>query len=206
MDNREVINDFTRRYQGTYIIVKFPESSEENLFLVDSIDREDEERVAVMSLSSPEYGKIKLNYGTSHTLKFKRPKAGVFQNGIDACLYRRSPQRQWRVGVCHENSTILPVWNGLYPAKHNMIDYESVANAFQGTTFSFKDALEMLASMKYRSVALRNNFSLVQSMQSTDGYFMMYFDHPVAFVGKDGSINKIIDNNFKVQIENAEYS
>lgn len=206
MDFNQIISDFQRRYAGTYIHVVFPGESNENLFFLDSVTPDGGERLAVLNLHSPEYGHIKLNYGTAHTLKFNLPCSGVFQNGKDACIFRRDPQRQWRVGVYSGNSSIFPVHCRIYTSHiENQLNFEDVANAYAGVTSSFKDALSYMESGKYRSVAMRNDYSLLNDM-GTGFYTLMYLDVPVAHVNKDGSINEILDNNFKASIDNGDYS
>lgn len=210
MEMRHIIQDFTRRYDQSFLFVVFPESKEENLFHVESIEPDNEERLAVITLKSPDYGTIKLNYGTNHTFKFRRPTVGVFQYGTDAYIYRRRPEKQYKHGLCPSNSQLLPVhrWTttvGRNDTNNAPFEFEMVQAAFEQKAYYFDDAVKMLQSGKYRSVAMRRGYSLMLSPSSLDSYVLMYYTTPIAWVDLKGSISKIIENIYKPQIEHGEY-
>ena len=198
MNNNEVLTDFSRRYAQTYVFVVFPDSSEESLFHVDAIDL-NPDKLATMQMSSPDYGKIILNFGTSHTLKFKYPNVGVYQHGKDAVMFQRLPAKQYKHGICSGNSYFGPVWHRIMHGT-NWIGHEIIMDAFVGKTFKFTEALKMLASKKYRSVALRNNFSLMLSTTSTEGLILLFWDMPVAFVNQQGEV-QVLENTFENAIK-----
>lgn len=200
MTNNEVLQDFIRRYSGTFVFVVFPDSSEENLFHVDNIEP-NEDKLATLSLSSPDYGKIIINYGTAHTLKFKYPKSGVYQHGTDACLFRRVPQKQYKHGICTGNSMCAPTWQHYARNTGITLSHETLASAFEGKTFKFSEAVKMLASKKYRSVALKDNYSLMLSTTSSEGYILLFWDYPVAYVTAKGEVQKVLEPAFENSIK-----
>lgn len=203
MNQQEILRDFRRRYEGGYVWVIPPNSDEESLFLVDRIT-EDRKNIATIELSSPEYGKIILNYGTAHTLRFKYPPVGVFQNGPDAFIFRRVPQRQWVHALYSGNASVVPVFNTIVTARNGggrriqggQLLFDDVLAAFQGVQYTFRDAIMMLGTGKYRSVALRRNFSLCLSPNGP-GYILLFWETPVAHISTEGALILMLEKSFE---------
>lgn len=198
MTPAEIIAEFRKKYEGCYMHVQFPDKEEDNLFYLASVTQSRGEGTGILKLESEEFGKIQLNMGTAHTLKFKFPEVGVFQSGSDAYLFRRDPRRQWRRGLCSDNATILPVWAGLRGANNNLT-FITVNDAFKGTTFSFAAALRMLATGKFRSVAMADGFSLCLSMTVDAEYYVMFRTMPIAKLNK-GALS-ILEIAFEPQLK-----
>lgn len=206
MDINEILSDFKRRYEQSYIWVVPPDSEEESLFFVNRITA-DRCSVANLELTSPEFGKIILNMGTSHTLRFKYPPVGVFQNGPDALMFRRIPAKQYKVGLYCGNASIVPVYNTLIGKRqHNdeELAFEQVLSAFRAETYTFKDALKMLGSGKYRSVALARNFSLMLSTVANNEYHLLFWDAPVAKVDTNGNVVHLYEKAFESVINQVK--
>ncbi len=178
----EILSDFKRRYENTYVFVVPPNSSEESIFFIDKIT-EDREKVAKLELNSPDFGKIRLNYGTSYTFKFKYPPIGVFQHDQDAYIFMRCPQKQYKHGLCQGNGVVYPVYRQLITGPHTEMSFEVVISSFEHRCYTFKDAYLMLQSGKYRSVALRNNFSMLLSVSIKKQFLLLHWDTPIAVVG-----------------------
>lgn len=205
MELNHVMQDFRTRYEKTYIWVAPPDSNEESLFYVDQIT-DDRIKLGAMHLSSPEFGKIVLNMGTAHTLKFKYPPVGVFQSGHDAHIFRRRPLKQYKRGLCAGNSLFYPVHHPLFragrPDREEALPYQVVSDAFATNVSYYKDALQMLKSGKFRSVALKGNFSLMLSTSGTKEYTLFYWETPVATVNKDtGDVVFVYETAFTKIIE-----
>lgn len=203
MNIDEILNDFKRRYEHSYIWVAPPESDEESLFFVNRISK-DKSSIANLELTSPEFGKIILNMGTSHTLKFKYPPVGVFQSGVDALMFRRLPVKQYKVGLYTGNSSISPVYQhlrGLRAPVVDNLDFDQVLSAFRKETHTFSDALKMLSSGRFRSVALARNFSLMLSMTGNGGYLLLYWETPVAAVDTTGKVTLMYEKSYESVIE-----
>lgn len=201
MEIREVLNDFIRRYDKTFLWVAPPDSSEESLFYVDKITA-DADKIANLSLSSPEFGKIILNMGTSHTLRFKYPPVGIFQHGADAFVFRRVPTKQYKHGLCGGNCQVDPIYDRI-KGNHGTttLSFDLVANAYSHRVSTFKDGLKMLASRKYRSVALADNYSLMLSMGKDKNYIMLYWDIPIAVIDPtNGDVVMVLEAAFNKNI------
>lgn len=210
MEINEIMQDFRRRWEGGFVWVEAPDSGEESLFHVDRITH-DRIKVGTLELSSPEYGKILLNMGTAHTLRFKYPPVGVFQNGVDAYLFRRLPAKQYKHAIYNGNSYTCPVTNWMVGrsigASPNPLRFDDVLAAYRGETYSFADALKMLGSGKYRSVALKRNWSLSLNPMGKDGYVLLYWETPIAVVGtQEGSIVHLYEKSFETVLQQVKES
>ncbi len=202
MNQQEIIQEFARRYQDSFIWVRMPEDVEESMFYVEKVTY-DEERLAVLSLTSPEFGRIVINMATTHKLKFKYPPVGVYQHGKDAYVFRRSPAKQYKHGIYAGNSLMYPVYADLIGQNHRRdnLNFEEVAAAYKAKAYAFSAALTMLKSGKYRSVALRDNYALVLSMTASEGYTLMYWETPVAMVDTEGKVTHVYEASFNNVVE-----
>lgn len=195
----EILNDFKRRYESTYVMVQEPNSSEEMLYLVERIEA-DEHRAAVFHLFSNEVGRIKINYGSAHTVKFVPPPVGVFQYGGDALVCFRLPQKQYRRGICSDNCRIYHTATAI-TREQGQMDMETISAAFAKKVYQPKEALDILAKGKYRSVALPDNFSLTLSFsEGSKDYVLFFWTMPVARVNNEGKITSYLEAVFTKQI------
>lgn len=208
MEISEILQDFTRRWQGGFVHVEMPDGGEESLFHVDRITN-DRTKIATIELSSPEYGKIMLNYGTAHTLKFKYPPVGVFQNGKDAYIFRRIPARQYKHAIYNGNSSTQPVWQSMVGRSTNNreeLQFQDVLAAFTGERHTYADALKMLGNGKFRSVALQRNWSLCLNPVGKEGYVLLYWETPVATVDGSGKVITLHQEQFAAVIQQVQES
>jgi len=156
-------------------------------------------KIATINVQSKEYGNLVINFGSDTTnLKFKYPPVGVFQHKTDALVFLRRPQRQWRRGICSDNST-LQYTHRLITGKTVGWAFEELQAAFDKKVLTLDDALQGLAKRQLRSAALNNNFSLVLS-PNTDprDHLLLHWQDPIARVSEEtGKITKIINPNYK---------
>ncbi len=203
MSPEEIINEFKAKYEKTYVFVKLPDSEEENLFHLDRVTP-DPNVTGVLSLSSEEYGKIQLNYGTAHGIKFRTPPVGVFQHGTNAMLFLRQPRRQWKRALCSSNAhimnTMMLVSGSRSGAEFNFL---TVAAAFKGQQYGWPTALKMIKSGKYRSVAIDRYMSIGLSpfAEADCHYLLMYWQQPVAKLRADGSVLMLLEPSFDASIK-----
>src|ERR1700743_1243500 len=109
MNNGEVINDFRRRWEGTYVWLSIDDKKSEELVKLDAIEASST-KVATLYLPSDRVGKLTINFGSEgHSLQFRYPPVGVFQYERDAYVFYRRPERQYRRGICADNSTMQNV-------------------------------------------------------------------------------------------------
>jgi hypothetical protein len=210
MQISEILQDFRRRWENSFVFVEHPDSGEESLFFVDRIT-DDRNKIATMELSSPEYGKILLNMGTAHTLKFKYPPVGVFQNGQDAYVFRRVPAKQYKHGIYYGNATTAPVFNAMLgrsvrAPREQQLKFDDVLAAFRGERYTYADALKMLGSGKFRSVALQRDWSLCLSPTEKEAYVLLYWETPVATVDNGGKVTTLHEKQFEAVIQQVQES
>lgn len=204
MTPAEIVAEFRKKYEGTYVFVQTPDSKEESLFHMDRVTAGGDGH-GMMQLSSEEFGKIRLNMATAHTIRFAFPKCGTFQNGSNAYLFRREPRRQWQRGLCSGNGAIIDVSSAVIEGHSRTaqmpFDFTNVAAAFAGITYPFKAAVTMLASGKYRSVALAGGFALMLSPLKTAASLLVYGGNAIALLDKDGAIIRVLEIAFDRQIK-----
>lgn len=200
MNNAEIINDFRRRYEGTFVWLSMDEITKETLVKVTRIE-DDVSKMGVLRLDSLEYGSLSINMGSDgHTLLFKYPPVGVFQHATDAFVFTRRPARQYRRGICADNSTLRSVTAGV---AGNIARFEArtIASAFEHKTYPVQEALRMLRSGRVRSVALNNNYSLCLSHTSVSKDFVVFhWTLPVGKVDASGRLGMVYEDVYKSEL------
>ena len=200
MDAYEVIGDFRRRYEGTYVWLSMDDCNKETLVHVDKIE-DSNTKMATLNLTSQEYGQLSINYGSAdHTLKFKYPPVGVFQHGNNACVFMRRPSRQYRRGLCSDNSLMQHTTRNVCGGSMNW-SIDEVTSAYRHETTSLQNALNLLTKKTIRSVALANEFSLCRSptLDSKD-HLLFHWQQPVARLTKDGTISNLLEKHYEQEI------
>lgn len=199
MNQNEVLSDFQRRYSGTYLMVQEPDSEEKILCRCDAIEADDK-KVATLKLFSNEMGTIRLNMATKHTLTFVSAPVGIFQHGADSCLCLRNPRKQYRRGICADNTHIYPVGATLTQTRGTPMSLEILQSAFAGRTYPYREALAMLKSNRYRSVAMHNYMTLMHSMTTTPGFVLFHWDCPIAKLDLEGKVVHIYEKALEPQV------
>src|ERR1700742_1512274 len=104
MTNEEIVADFRRRYEGTFVHAVAENKGIKVLAHLVKVAA-DSERLAILSLNTQEYGTITTNLGSEeYQIRFDYPQAGVFQYGTDAMLFARKAERQYTRGFCNANA------------------------------------------------------------------------------------------------------
>lgn len=197
MTQDEIINDFKRRYEGTYVMVEFPDSTKEELFLVNSVNPHGD--MYQITMSSGNYGQLVINYGSKHKIKFKTPPVGVFQFEKVACLYTRIPQKQYQRGLSAGNGHITKTSWHVYHDRNLAWNFDLIQSAFNAKTYSFKEAIQMLIRDKYKSVALRNNYSISQYDAKGGPFVMYYMDSPLGLCDASGKVIKMLEKSISLE-------
>jgi hypothetical protein len=200
MTNDEVIQDFRRRYEGTFVFLKMENSGIETLCRVDQVEYSSS-KIGVLHLTSEKFGSLKINIGSdTHSLKFKSPKPGVFQHGRDAFLFHRRPARQYRRGVCADNSVL---WNVTRSVVGSLTRWNAaeVQAAFDHQVSSLPEALQQLDKGTARSVALPDNFSVSLSPFDSPDLVVWNWSYPIAKCDGKGKLTHIYEDVFKPQLE-----
>jgi len=196
MTNAEILQDFRRRYEGTYVWLSMEDQTKETLVKVARV-ADDANKVGVLLLDSLEYGSLTINMGSEgHALRFKNPPVGVFQHGVDAYSFVRRPAKQYRRGICADNSTMRNVSAAIVGNRCRFTAQE-VLSAYKHQTYSLYEALEMLRRGKARSVALDNNYSISLSFNSSADHVVFHWNHPIARCNTGGKITTIYEDVYK---------
>lgn len=202
MTPNEICHEFARKYEQTYVFIDIPGRDKEELFYLDQVIQTKDPNIGKFRLSSSNLGKIELNLATDHTIRFKYPEVGTFQYGKDAYLFIKVAHRQWTRGLCNRTAAIERVGCILDGGIRNDFDFDRVVHAFEGTKYSFKDALNLLETKKARSVALKGMFSLSLNMfGGIDGYILWYSHYPIAKLSLTGSLETLYVKIFGPTVE-----
>lgn len=180
MTNDQALQDFRRRYEGTYVYLELHAEQREVIAYVRAVESSPN-KVGWLHLDTEEYGVLQLNLGSEgHTLKFKYPPVGVFQNGNWAHVFYRRPQRQYRRGLCQDNSYILST-SRLLGGGSSGFNLKALKNAFEHKTYDALEAVKLLQSSPMKSVALADNLSLVISpFEDKELHVIMHYMQPIA--------------------------
>lgn len=202
MQINEIVHELDRKYNHTFIFVEI--DGKEVLAYVDSIQIVGEGNSASgeISLSTKEYGKLRYKIPTAEQLIFRLPKSRVYQQGAHAYIVNRVPARQWQRGMSPNNSSIQSI-SHIVAGGRGAVPYslDMVQNAFTGETFSPDEAIKMLASGKYASVAIHGNWALTLSpTEERDGYVLLYKLLPVARISATGRPLRILHGQFEVPV------
>ena len=170
MTPNEILRDFRTKYQHTYVWLKAPENGKQTLCFIDAVV-ENRDRQAVIQLSSLEYGKLVLNFASNHEMRFRFPNSGSFQHGKDSLvILRRPPHRQYQRGLCAANHALSCCTEVFTSDTHLGVQFslDTINSAFQQVKYRGAEAMAMLKTGLYRSVALGGRFSLTQPLDKVD--------------------------------------
>lgn len=185
MNVSQIFEDFDRKYQGSYVQVAFEGKSPELFRLMRTVN--DGSKFPKLELASDKLGTVLLNYNTSARILFKVPSATYIQQGKHAVFFRRMPERQWKRGIHHNNSTFNnPLAQFMLSEFNTKFDFTSIRSTFNPTFYPLQDALAMLKA-DYRSVALSRNFCIAKGRK--DSIVLFYRLLPVGTVDVNGNIN-----------------
>lgn len=193
MNNEEALADFRRRWEGTYVWLALEEKGEDALVYVNRVES-NENKVGVLHLTSEKLGSLTINLGSDgHSLQFRYPPVGVFQHGGDAMVFLRRPSRQYRRGICSDNSSMYNVTRSVTGVLSTQWSVGEIQSAFDHKVSTFADALAQLRKKGIRSVALRNNYALSLSMTKEPDYVLWHWTHPVARISSTGAVVKVLE-------------
>jgi len=193
MTNDQIIADFRRRYAGTFVWLDIHAEQKEVLAKVVNIESHPV-KLGVIYVDTREYGSLSLNMGSEgHAIKFRYPNTGVFQYKENACLFHRRPLRQYRRGICPDNCAIIDTTRRV-GGNVRIIDFSTVASAFQHKTYSVPAALALLKRGEARSVALEDNLSISLPVQlKSSEYLVFHYTSPVAKCNDSGKITQLLE-------------
>lgn len=165
----ESIDDFRKRYRGTYVFLDFSGDTH----LVQYVEDSDNEFI----FKSPKYGEIVLNEDTvRRTIKLKFPPSGLYNVAGNAVFFARIPARQWKRAPCQDNCVILNILNCFkrVPVKFSIETLNEIYNTIYPENLD-----KALAELKY-STALSNKFGIsVSHLADKDTFLFWYKCNPI---------------------------
>jgi hypothetical protein len=204
MNNQEVVSDFRRRWEGTYVWLNMENLHEECLVVIERVE-DNNDKVATIHVTSQKFGQLVLNLGSDeHEFRFKYPPVGVFQHGVDAVSFQRRPARQYRRGICPDNSVIGNVTRRVV-GNTTRFNIATVKAAFDHCVFTKDYALKMLEAGTHRSVALFGNYALSLSMDADPAHVLWHWETPVARISTKGSIASVLEKSYTQALAQGEY-
>jgi hypothetical protein len=191
MNNEEIVQDFRRRYEGTYVMVCAEQRGLKVLGKMNRI-RADEERFATLEVTTRELGTIQMNMGSEeYQIKFEFPQPGIFQCGDQAVGFIRRAEKQYQRGLSAGNSRMLTATAGIVGNSINM-DIVSVQAAFDHKTYHIGAALGMFKLGQAKSVALRDNYSVALPFRpSSTQHFIFHNYALVAACDDKGKLTRL---------------
>lgn len=204
MSPQEIVADFRRRWEQSFAWLFMDKLSEETLVYINRVE-DNNDKLATITVTSQKYGQLVLHLGSEeYELRFKYPPVGVFQHGEDVFLFRRRPARQYRRGICTDNSILWNITRNVV-GNRARFDAAEVQAAFDHATFSEAQALKMLGNATKRGVALSNNYALTLSMDETKDYVLWHWDVPVARINPKGEVTRVIEGAYTAALAEGVY-
>lgn len=194
MTNEEALADFRRRYEHTYVWLRMEDKDVETLVHVDRVAN-DENKIGVLHLTSEKFGSLTINLGSSeHCLQFRYPPVGVFQHGADALVFFRRPARQYRRGICSDNSSLFNVTRQVTGRGTDWSAGE-IQSAYDHKVMTLPEGIKALKHPAMRSVALPRNFAITKSMiKSVSDHILFHWMNPVAYLDPEtGAVKSMIE-------------
>lgn len=204
MNNAEVLSDFRRRWEGTFVWLTMDNRPDELVYL-NNIE-ESSTKIATIHLTSDRIGKLTLNFGSEgHSLQFRYPPVGVFQHEQDAYVFYRRPSRQYRRGICADNSILFNVTRNLVGNQARWTP-SKVRSAYTHETYNITTALALLEK-GYKGVALDSNFSLTLSLfDGNTDYVLFHWLHPIARINSKGQVTQLLEANYKDTVNRVGFT
>lgn len=164
MTNEEIVNDFRRRYEGTFVQLCAEQRGVKVLGRITRV-RADPERLANLEIQTRELGTVQMNIGSEeYQVKFEFPQPGIFQYKEWAIGFVRRAEKQYQRGLSAGNSRVMTS-AGTIIGQAVSLDMNTVQAAFDHKTYNLRDGMKMLGDLNVKSVALHDNYSVCLPMR-----------------------------------------
>jgi hypothetical protein len=193
MNNDEIIADFRRRYEGTFVQVC---AEQKNIKVLGKMMRvrADAEKFATLEIATREFGTIAMNMGSEeYQVKFEFPPSGVFQFAGMAIAVRRKAEKQYARGLCAGNCALVPTTANITGGAVSF-GLNEVQAAYDHKTHTLGQAYTMFKLGQAKSVALRDNFSIALPMSAEKKHYYLF--HNYALVGaldEEGKLVRVME-------------
>lgn len=116
MSLQQLIQDFEKRYNRTWVWVRFAENGPEYICFIDNVQYDESLDDGLIFLTNSKFGQMQIKYKASGAeLDFRWPQTGYFQYKNCAIYAHRGHDRQWKRGICKGNFTVSSVFSSVAP-------------------------------------------------------------------------------------------
>lgn len=170
---RESLEDFRKRYKGTYLFLKV--RGKDMLVRYESDNEED------FCFYSATYGDILVDEETAReniTLVF--PPMGLYNVDGQAYVFTRVPARQWKRAPCEDNVLIFPI---LGEINLNVLDKPITMPSMEQVFFPHYEKSLDKALLTNTSIALSLNFAVSASNKDDQNQRILWFQNsPIGII------------------------
>lgn len=185
--------DFKQRYEGTYGRYA-PDDKESMLVLISSIDGS--------QVNFSDHRGVRYHAVVDSGIPFEFvpvERKVVNTSSRDVLFASRRPARQWRRGICSDNTTIT----SLVSKRNTSINFKNI-DAIFNTEVDVKEAFKLLSTGKLANIALDDKFSVIGgTVNLYDRPIGVYKDkmaqiHPLF---KQEFTDMVTRNSFEIKVE-----
>lgn len=208
MTVQECIHELSRKYGNTHIFAEVADG-QESLAYVHAIRvvGDGDNAMGEVELSTQKFGRLRYMIPSEKRLIMRHPNYGTFQHGDRAYLIQRRPARQWRRGLCSDNSTIFDIAVARSGLTAGSVPHQAptIQSAYTAQKYTLQEALELLSRPRnpYVSVALEGCWSILQHPE-TDApnmFLVMYKLIEVCTITDTRNITNVRNNYLVTQVQ-----
>jgi hypothetical protein len=178
--DEQTVRDLNRRYHNTIISVTEISSGKSSVETISSIEMGDS-GVAYVSFGAGDYKKL-ANYRFEDV-----PDSCVFDVDGVPFVYQVKPERQWRKGICNDNSHIHSPFTGMFEQFYGVYDVnysinpyskKAITNLFNPSIVSLQEGIRKLTEGQQLAVVTsKKNF--ISLSQEDDKFILWRMDRPL---------------------------
>jgi hypothetical protein len=182
MNNEQVIRDLSRKYVGTYFRIPDPKTQGNSLVvLCSNVAGGGRHSRGSVVVTTPRLGELIYHIPGTVSFDLSMPQTGTFQNGDVALIFSRLANRQWRRGVCRDNSHIQHCWDGLGGLSYT---HSLLEKAYEHQQFTLDEAMDLFRRRPSTlSVAIKGNY-IVSRVPYSKSRFAVFYKNRFLIVGK----------------------
>ena len=196
---QQLNTDFQQRYEGSYIRIRFPHTPNKVVFYVDKITLGTS--YPLLHLINDTYGRIQLNYDSETDMFFKHPPTGYFWHQQKLALfYRKLSTRQWRRGVCANNSQITSDYSYIISIPTIGLTTECLDSAYKREIVTFSKAYKLIQTQQALSVPFSYKFSLGLNITEKTTPIIWFETTPIAEIYNEGSVIMVHEKHFMQEV------
>lgn len=186
----EQLVEFEKRYNKTYVRLKFPHREEVEVWFIEHINGDE----GTITLTHPKDGTIVIRYDTECEIIPDFPDTGLFNYGGAFLACYRRPDRQWKRGVCERNFKLLSPFDGVFSkfapflrTIDTAITFESLGAAYNSTyPRSLLAGHAILTNNpKLAGIAINKDIGLTKSVTEESGQVILWWHtNPIGTIEK----------------------